>query len=152
MSESKRSMEAVEQIDRIQQEIAEDFSLFEGNKEQSVEYIMDLGMELDPLSEDFKRDEFLIRGCQSKVWLIASKNEGGELIFQSDSNTALTKGLISLLIRVYSGHKPEDIIGSEPWFLEKIGMDQLVGSQRSNGLKAMISRIQEYARSFQNEN
>ncbi len=145
-------MEVLDQIESIQKEIVEDFSLFEGNKEQSIEYIMDLGMELDTLPEEFHRDEFLIKGCQSKVWLVASLDENGAVVFQSDSNTALTKGLISLLMRVYSGQQPQAILRSEPWFLKEIGMDQLVGTQRSNGLTAMIKRISDYAGSFDKEN
>jgi len=113
---------------------------------------MDLGMEMKGLEEIFKKDEFLIKGCQSKVWLIASRNDEGNIDFKSDSNTALTKGLITLLLRVYSGRPTEVISETDPWFLKEIGMNQLVGTQRSNGLTAMIMRIKEFAKSFQNVN
>ncbi len=145
-------MEALKGIDSKQQEIIEDFSLFEGDKEQSIDYIMDLGSELEPLDEEFHQDEFLITGCQSKVWLIATLEENGLLRFKADSNTLLTKGLISLLTRVYSGEKPADVENTEPYFLKEIGMDQLVGSQRSNGLSSMVQRIKEYAHSFADGN
>jgi cysteine desulfuration protein SufE len=148
----KKSMVELENISQAQQEIVDEFQVFEGDKEQSIEYIMDLGMEMEELEQTLKKDEFLIRGCQSKVWLVANRDKDGKIFYRSDSNTAITKGLISLLLRVYSGNPAETIVDTEPWFLNEIGMDQLVGTQRSNGLTAMIRRIKDYAKSFQNVN
>jgi cysteine desulfuration protein SufE len=127
-------------IDDIQNEIIDEFSVLSGDKESTINYIMELGQRLKPLDEKYKVDGNIIKGCQSKVWL-TSQLEGDRIIYNADSNTAITKGLISLLIRILSGQKVDDIIGSALFFIEKIGMGNIVGSQRSNGLASMIKQM-----------
>ena len=105
---------------------------------------MELGNKLEPLDEKYKIDANLIKGCQSKVWLEAESSDS-RLILKADSNTDITRGLISLLIRVLSGQSLDDIISSNLYFIDKIGMHQVIGSQRSNGLASMIKQIKLYA-------
>ena len=131
-------------VQKIQDEIIEEFEILGGDKESTIFYIMELGEKLPVLSEEHKIDQNIIKGCQSKVWLISSI-EGDKIYFQADSNTAITKGLISLLIRVLSGQSIEDIIASDLYFIEKIGMQLVIGSQRSNGLTAMIKQMKLFA-------
>jgi len=108
---------------------------------------MELGKKLEPLKDEYKIDENLIRGCQSKVWLTAELKDD-LLLFSADSNTEITKGLISLLIRVLSGRKVNEILNSNLYFLERIGIGNIIGSQRSNGLLSMIKQIKLYALAY----
>ncbi len=135
-------------IDRLQDEIIEEFSILADDRESTVFYIMELGKKLGTLDEASKNEENIIKGCQSKVWL-TTKLEMDRVYYQADSNTEITKGLISLLIRVLSGQKAEDIISADLYFLERIGMGQIIGSQRSNGLAAMIKQMKLYALAYQ---
>lgn len=137
-------------IEQIQNEIIEEFSIFEDwmNK---YEYIIDLGKKLDPLPEEFKKDEFLIKGCQSKVWLVPFY-KNGILEFKADSDAIITKGLISLIIRIYNNQKPEDIVNSNLFFIEKIGLLQNLTPSRANGLKAMVEKIHFYAKNLTKTN
>ena len=137
-------------ISEIQQEIIDEFSMLGDDRESTIFYIMELGQKLPPLDERHKIDENIIKGCQSKVWLHAEL-EGDRVIFQADSNTEVTKGLISLLIRVLSGQSVDNILGSELFFIEKIGMGQIIGSQRSNGLLAMIKQMKLYALAYKSK-
>ncbi|HLF32634.1 MAG TPA: SufE family protein [Cyclobacteriaceae bacterium] len=139
-------MEVVD-INSIQDEIISEFGVLGDDKESSVLYIMELGNKLEPLEERYKIDENLIRGCQSKVWLNAEL-QGDRLVFKADSNTEITKGLISLLIRVLSGKRISDILNSNLYFLDRIGISNIVGSQRSNGLMSMIKQIKLYALAY----
>ncbi len=134
-------------IEAIQNEIVEEFSVFGGERESIIFYIMELGQKLPTLPEKYKTDEFLIKGCQSKVWLFSEMRDDRVYYF-ADSNTEITKGLISLLIRVLSGQTAEDIIHANLFFIEKIGMGQIIGAQRSNGLTAMIKQMKLYALAF----
>ena len=127
-------------INSIQDEIIEEFSLFEHDQHAKLEYIFDLSKQLPDLDEEHKLDENLIKGCQSKVWLI-SEREGERLFYKADSNTAITKGLIALLIRVLSGQKAEDIAKADLYFIKEIGMSQFIGSQRSNGFANMVNKM-----------
>lgn len=127
-------------INSIQDEIIEEFSLFEGDQNGKLEYIFDLSKRLPDMPEEHKKEENLIKGCQSKVWLV-SEPEGDRLNYLADSNTAITKGLISLLIRVLSGQRVEDIARADLYFVKEIGMNQFIGSQRSNGFASMISKM-----------
>lgn len=131
-------------INEIQEEIINEFSILAGDKESTIFYIMDLAKKLDPLEQEHYADENLVKGCQSKVWLISSM-ENGEMIYKADSNTDITKGLISLLIRIFNHQKPQDIVDAELYFIDKIGMGQIVGSQRSNGFSNMIKQMKYYA-------
>ena len=139
---------AKESIDSIQNEIVSEFEILGDDRESKIFYIMELGQSLPPLDEKYKVDENIIKGCQSKVWLTAGL-EGDRIAFNADSNTEVTKGLVSLLVRVLSGQKPEDIMKADLFFIEKIGMGQLIGSQRSNGLTSMIRQMKLYALAFQ---
>lgn len=133
----------------IEQEIIEEFSLFDDPMDRYA-YIMDLGKKLPPFPEAFRTDDFLVKGCQSSVWLQAYEKDG-LLYFNADSNTAITKGIISLLVRVYSGQKPDDIINAELSFIEKINLRSHLSSQRSNGLNAMLQKIKWYAEIYRNQ-
>ena len=131
-------------INEIQDEIIDEFAILGDDKESTIFYIMELGNKLEPLDEKYKIDANLIKGCQSKVWLEAESSDS-RLILKADSNTDITRGLISLLIRVLSGQSLDDIISSNLYFIDKIGMHQVIGSQRSNGLASMIKQIKLYA-------
>lgn len=134
-------------IDETQQEIINDFSLLDGDLEMSVMYLMELGQKLPEMNEGDKIEANIVKGCQSKVWLTASMIHD-RLFFTADSNTAITKGLVSLLIRTYNGQLPEVILSTELYFMQKIGMDRFIGTQRSNGFAAMIKQMKLYALAF----
>lgn len=135
-------------INQVQDEIIDDFAILGDDMESIIFYIMELGQQLPPLPEAFKVEENIIKGCQSKVWLI-TRLEGDRIVFQADSNTEITKGLISMLIRVLSGQKAEDIAKADLYFIEKIGMSRVIGSQRSNGFSAMIRQMKLFALAYQ---
>ncbi len=135
-------------IEETQKEIIEEFNLLEGDREMSVMYLMDLGEKMPPLPDEQKVEENIVKGCQSKVWLVADSRKD-RVFFSADSNTAITKGLVSLLIRIFNGHLPEEIINSELFFMKEIGMDRFIGTQRSNGFAAMIQRMKQHAKAFQ---
>ncbi len=134
-------------ITDIQNEIIENFELFEGDMESILFYLMDLGKKLPPMPEAHKTEDFIVKGCQSKVWLYPSFSDG-KVIFEADSNTEITKGLVSLLVQIWSNQMPEDILNSELFFIEKIGMSRMIGSQRSNGFSSMIKQIKTYALAY----
>lgn len=127
-------------IKTIQDEIIEEFSLFEEDRNGKLEYLIDLGEKLPELEEEHKLEQNLIKGCQSKVWLV-SERQGDRLQYKADSNTAITKGLIALLIRVLSGQKIGDIARADLYFIKDIGMNTFIGSQRSNGFANMINQM-----------
>ncbi|SNS19429.1 Cysteine desulfuration protein SufE [Belliella buryatensis] len=135
-------------IEAIQNEIIDEFSILGDDKESTIFYIMEIGNGLPEMPESDKTDQNIIKGCQSKVWLTAIEKDG-KVHFQADSNTDITKGLISLLIRVLSKRTPEEIIQAELSFIDKIGMGSIIGSQRSNGLAAMIKQMKMYALAYQ---
>ncbi len=128
-----------------EQEIVEEFSMLDGDMEMTINYIMELGEQLPEMPADKKNDDHIVKGCQSKVWLAATANEAGQVIFQADSNTAVTKGLVSLLVRVLSEEDPEAILNTEITFPQQIGMNRFIGTQRSNGFGAMIKQMKLYA-------
>ncbi|NOT76503.1 MAG: SufE family protein [Cyclobacteriaceae bacterium] len=134
-------------INETQDEIIRDFSILDGDLEMSVMYLMELGQKLPAMREEEKTEENIVKGCQSKVWLTASLTHE-RLFFTADSNTAITKGLVSMLIRVYNGHLPEEILSSELYFMQKIGMERFIGTQRSNGFAAMVKQMKLYALAF----
>jgi cysteine desulfuration protein SufE len=108
---------------------------------------MELGQKLPEMPESEKTEENIVKGCQSKVWLTA-KLENDKIYFTADSNTAITKGLVSLLTRIFNGQKPEDILNADLYFMKKIGMERFIGTQRSNGFAAMIKQMKLYALAF----
>jgi cysteine desulfuration protein SufE len=132
----------------IQEEIVNEFSLLDGDMEMTVFYIMELGQKLPEISESLKTDDNVVKGCQSKVWLTADLDEQNKVNFQADSNTAITKGLVSLLLRIFNGQTPETILHAELNFMGKIGMERFIGTQRSNGFAAMIKQMKLYALAF----
>jgi cysteine desulfuration protein SufE len=127
-----------------QEEIIEEFGLLDGDLEMSINYLIELGDQLAPFPKNNKNDDFIVKGCQSKVWLFAQE-ENQRVIFHADSNTVVTKGLVSLLVRVLSGHSAEEILNEDIYFPDKIGMGRFIGSQRSNGFSAMIKQMKLYA-------
>ncbi|OHX68587.1 SufE family protein [Flammeovirga pacifica] len=142
---------ATKSIEEVQNDIIDDFDLLDGDRESTIFYIMELGQELSALDEKHMVDENLIKGCQSKVWL-TTEFEDGQIIFKADSNTDITKGLISLLIRVLNGRSPQEIMNAELFFFDKIGMNGVIGSQRSNGFASMIKQMKFYALAYSAKN
>ena len=124
-------------------EIISEFSMFDDWLDK-YEYIIDLGKSLDSFPESSKTDEKLIKGCQSRVWL-DWKTEDGKLYFQADSDAIITRGIISLLIRIYSGRTPEEILASDFSVVEKIGLKQNLSPTRANGLLSLIDTIRSAA-------
>lgn len=137
-------------INQTQDEIINEFSLLDGDMEMTVFYLMELGQKLPAMNEMDKIEDNIVKGCQSKVWLTA-KLENDGIVFEADSNTAITKGLVSLLIRIFNKQKPEDILNAELYFMTKIGMERFIGTQRSNGFAAMIKQMKLYALAFKTQ-
>lgn len=133
-------------INDIQEEIIEEFSVFDDWMDK-YQLIIDLGNEQPTLEEQYKTDDNLIDGCQSRVWLHAEYVDG-KIIFQADSDAIITKGLIGLLIRVWSGQTPQNIIDSDLHFIEEIGLTEHLSPTRSNGLLSMIKEMKIYALAF----
>jgi cysteine desulfuration protein SufE len=134
-------------INQIQDEIISEFSLLDGDMEMTVFYIMELGQKLPDMPEAEKTEQNIVKGCQSKVWLTATLNQD-KVYFRADSNTAITKGLVSLLTRIFNGQKPDDILKADLYFMNRIGMERFIGTQRSNGFAAMIKQMKLYALAF----
>ncbi|MBS1507584.1 MAG: SufE family protein [Bacteroidetes bacterium] len=137
-------------VTETQDEIINEFSLLDGDMEMTVFYIMELGQKLPAMNESDKTEENIVKGCQSKVWLTATLHDG-KVLFSGDSNTAITKGLVSLLIRIFSGQSPETILNTDLYFMNKIGMDRFIGTQRSNGFASMIRQMKMYALAFKTQ-
>lgn len=135
-------------IKDIQDEIVSEFEILGDDKESTIFYIMELGAKIGTFPEGERIEENIIKGCQSKVWLIADEKDG-KINYQADSNTDITKGLIYLLLRVLNNRKPEEILTAELDFVNRIGMGSIIGSQRSNGFASMIKQIKLYALAFQ---
>ncbi len=134
-------------IKEKQQETVESFDFLE-DWEQKYEYIIDLGKELKGLPEEKKTDDNTIKGCQSKVWIDADFHDG-KLFFNADSDGILPKGIISLLVSIYSGHTTQEILDSDFKFIEEIGLQEFLSPSRANGLMAMTKQIKFYAVAFQ---
>ena len=139
----------VANIEAKEQEIIEEFSLFNDWMDK-YEHIIGLGKELPLVPEELKSDDLLIKGCQSRVWLHA-KLEDGKVIFSADSDAIITKGIISLLIRVLSGQTPDAIIETDLRFIEKIGLKEHLSPTRSNGLVSMVKQMKLYALAFRTQ-
>lgn len=134
-------------INETQDEIIEEFSLFDDWADK-YEYIIDLGKKLQPLGEQYKTEDNIIKGCQSRVWLHPYLN-GDKLTFVADSDAIIVKGLVNILVRTLSGHTPEEIAAAEVYVLEKVGLQQHLAQTRSNGLAAMLRQMKNYAIAFQ---
>jgi cysteine desulfuration protein SufE len=133
-------------INQTQDELIEEFGLFEDWADK-YEYLIDLGKKLSPMSDLFKTEENVIKGCQSRVWLHAEM-QGNSLVFHADSEAIIVKGMISMLIRVLSNHTPQEIIQADLYFIDQIGMSQHLAQTRSNGLVAMVKQMKNYALAF----
>ena len=134
-------------IKEKQQELINDFA-FLSDWEQKYEYIIDLGKELKGLPEEKKKEDILIKGCQSQVWLDAELRDS-KIFFLADSDGILPKGIISLLVGVYSGHTAEEILAADFDFISKIGLQEFLSPSRANGLASMIKQIKFYAVAYQ---
>ena len=134
-------------INEKQDELIEDFDIFDDQLDKT-QYIIDLGKKLAPIADEYKTDRNLIQGCQSKVWLHAEMR-GDAVHFEADSEPTaqISKGLVSLLIKILSGEKPEDIAKADLYFIEKIGMSSIITSRRAGGLASMIARMKDFAQS-----
>jgi len=126
-------------IKEIEQEIIDDFLLFE-SWEEKYEYIIDLGKKLTPVEEKIKTEEYKIKGCQSSVW-IHSTFQDGKVLFEGDSDAIIVKGLVSLMIKVLSGQSPKDIVEAPLEFINAIGLSSHLAQTRSNGLRSMIKQM-----------
>jgi cysteine desulfuration protein SufE len=137
-------------INESQDEIIEEFELFDDWADK-YEYIIDLGKKLKGFPEEQKTEDNIIKGCQSRVWLNARK-ENESLIFNADSEAIIVKGLVNMLIRVLSGHPPQEIAKADLYFMEKIGMSQHLAQTRSNGLASMVKQMKNYAIAYSLKN
>ena len=133
-------------INEIQDEIIEEFAEFTEWMDK-YQMLIDLGNELDGLDAEYKNEQNLIDGCQSRVWLQCDIKDG-KLVFTADSDALITKGIIALLIRVVSGHTPKEILDADLYFIERIGLHQHLSPTRSNGLLSMVKKIMAYALAF----
>ncbi|EKT3956767.1 SufE family protein [Flavobacterium psychrophilum] len=134
----------------IQEEIVAEFSMFD-DWMQRYEYIIDLGKNLPLISEEFKTEENIIKGCQSKVWLQGEQHDD-KIVFTADSDAILTKGIIAILIRTFSNQKAVAILEADMSFIDEIGLKEHLSPTRANGLVSMIKQIKMYALAFQSKN
>ncbi|MDD3161803.1 MAG: SufE family protein [Bacteroidales bacterium] len=137
-------------INEIQDGIIEEFSDFDDWMDR-YQLLIELGNSLQPLDEKFKTPENLIEGCQSRVWLQADYNDG-IITFQAESDAVIVKGIVALLVRVCSGHTPDEILENELYFIEKIGLREHLSPTRSNGLLSMVKQMRFYAIAFKAKN
>lgn len=137
-------------IKEIQDEIVDEFSMFD-DWMQRYEYIIDLGKGLPLIDEQYKTEDNIIKGCQSKVWVHAEQ-ENDTIVFTADSDAILTKGIIAILIRAFSNQKPADILDANTDFIDEIGLKEHLSPTRANGLVSMIKQIKMYALAFSNKN
>ena len=134
-------------VNEIQDELIEEFSLF-GDWMEKYEHIIQMGKELPMIDDQYKTDENLIKGCQAKVWLHADVKDG-KIQFSADSDAIITKGLVSLVVRVLSNHTPSEIMHADLYFVDKIGLKEHLSMTRSNGLVSMIKQMKMYAVALQ---
>jgi cysteine desulfuration protein SufE len=137
-------------IQEIEQEIIEDFELFD-DWEGKYDYLIGLGKDLPLIDERYKTDEYLVRGCQSRVWLNAY-HEGNQVFFKADSDAIMTKGMVALLVKILSGQTAQDIVDTELQFIDKIGLKEQLSQNRSNGLISMIKQMKLYALALSKSN
>ncbi|WP_373519746.1 SufE family protein [Pricia sp.] len=136
-------------IKEIQQEIVEEFSMFDDWMER-YEYMIELGKSLPLIDGKYKTDDNIIKGCQSRVWVHAEL-EDDKLLFTADSDAIITKGIIAILIRAFSNQKPQDIIDSDTEFIDEIGLKEHLSPNRANGLVSMIKQLKLYAVAYQTQ-
>lgn len=136
-------------IEEKQDRIIRQFNLL-GDWPERYKYIIKLGQKLDPIDEDKKVDENLVRGCQSQVWLVTDL-ENDKVNFYADSDAAITKGLVALLVQFYSGETPDVILNTNPAFIKQIGMEDHLSPTRSNGLASMVKQMKIYAMAYKSK-
>ena len=139
----------METIEVAQEEIVEEFSMFE-DWMQRYEYMIELGKSLPLIDPQFKTDDYIIKGCQSKVWVHADL-EDDKLVFTADSDAIITKGIIAILIRVFSHQHPDAILDAGTEFIDKIGLKEHLSPTRANGLVSMIKQLKMYAIAFKTQ-
>lgn len=139
----------METIETAQEEIVAEFSMFE-DWMQRYEYMIELGKSLSLIDPKFKTDDYIIKGCQSKVWVHAEL-EGDQLVFTADSDAIITKGIIAILIRVFSHQHPDAILNADTSFIDKIGLKEHLSPTRANGLVSMIKQLKMYAIAFKTQ-
>ncbi|WP_027127583.1 SufE family protein [Gelidibacter mesophilus] len=136
-------------IKAIQEELIDEFSMFE-DWEERYQYMIDLGKTLPLIDERYKTEENIIKGCQSKVWVHAEMNDD-KVAFTADSDAIITKGIIAILIRVFSNQHPQDIIDADTDFIDEIGLKEHLSPTRANGLVSMIKQLKMYAIAYQTQ-
>ena len=134
-------------IQEIQEEIVDEFAMFD-DWMQRYEYMIELGKSLPLIDEEYKTDDHIIKGCQSKVWVHANM-EDDKVIFTADSDAIITKGIIAILIRAFSDQKPQDIIDADTGFIDEIGLKEHLSPTRANGLVSMVKQLKLYAVAYQ---
>lgn len=139
----------METIEAVQKEIIEEFSMFD-DWMQRYEYMIELGKSLPLIAPEFKSDDYIIKGCQSKVWVHADL-QGTKLIFTAESDAIITKGIIAILIRAYSNQHPDEILNANTDFIDKIGLKEHLSPTRANGLVSMIKQMKMYALAFKTQ-
>ena len=137
-------------INDIQNEIIDEFEGFEDWMDK-YSLIMDMASTLSPLAEEYKNDQNLIEGCQSRVWLQADYVDG-KIIFKADSDALIVKGIVAMLINTLSGHSPKEILDCDLYFIEKIGLKENLSPTRSNGLASMVKQMKLYALAYETKN
>ena len=136
-------------IQEIQAEIVDEFSMFE-DWEERYQYMIDLGKDLPLIESEYKTNEFIIKGCQSKVWVHAGLVDN-KVVFTADSDAIITKGIIAILIRTFSNQVPSDIINADTEFINKIGLKDHLSPTRANGLVSMVKQLKMYALVYQTQ-
>ena len=136
----------METINEVQDEIIEEFSGFDDWMDKYQLHI-DMGSGQEPLPEEYKTEQNLIDGCQSRVWLQADYREG-RVVFRAESDALIVKGIVDLLVRVLSGHTPQEILDADLYFIDRIGLKEHLSPTRSNGLVAMLKQMKMYALAF----
>jgi cysteine desulfuration protein SufE len=133
-------------VNEIQEQIIEEFSIF-SNWMEKYEYLIDMGKDLPPFDEKNRKPDYLIEGCQSKVWLYPLLTDG-VVNFAADSDALITRGIVALLVRVFSGRTPDEILDADIYFIDRIGLKENLSPTRSNGLLAMMKQIRLYALAY----
>ena len=136
----------METINEVQDEIIEEFSGFDDWMDK-YQLLIDMGSGQEPLPEEYKTEQNLIDGCQSRVWLQADYREG-RVVFRAESDALIVKGIVDLLVRVLSGHTPQEILDADLYFIDRIGLKEHLSPPRSNGLVAMLKQMKMYALAF----
>lgn len=137
------------EIKEIQDEIIDEFAMFD-DWDERYQYVIDLGKSLPLIDEKYKDEDHIVKGCQSKVWLHADRHDG-KVVFTADSDAIITKGIIAILVRVFSGQKPADILAADMGFIDEIGLKEHLSPTRANGLVSMIKQIKMYALAFESQ-